>query len=111
MREQRANSADDRTRSEPSTNNFALSVTSAQRKGRGGSPPGQAHLIHLVDALIEHYVGWREECAAVASSYENWSRAESGDRALAFSAYVAALDREELAAASYRRVIAEIVQI
>lgn len=56
-------------------------------------------------------MGWREECAAVASSYENWSRAESGDRALAFSAYVAALDREELAAASYRRLIAEIVQI
>jgi hypothetical protein len=56
-------------------------------------------------------VSWREECAAVASSYQNWSRAESDDRALAFSAYVAALDREELAAGSYRRLIAEIAEI
>ena len=110
MREQRSSSADDRTRSGPSTNNLALSVLSAQRKSRGGSPSSQAHLIHLVDALIGHYVSWREECAAVASSYENWNHAESGDEALAFSEYVAALDREELAAASYRRLAAEIVQ-
>ena len=47
----------------------------------------------------------------VASSYENWSRAESDDRALAFSAYVAALDREELAAARYRHLIAQIAQV
>jgi hypothetical protein len=61
--------------------------------------------------MIEHYVSWREECAAVASSYENWNGAKIGDGALAFSAYVAALDREELAAASYRRLIAEIAQV
>jgi hypothetical protein len=111
MRKRRANSADDRARSEPPTNNFVCSVAIARRKGRDASPSGQAHLIHLVDALIEHYVSWREECAAVASSYENWSRAERGDRALAFSAYVAALDREERAAATYRRLIAEIAQV
>jgi hypothetical protein len=56
-------------------------------------------------------VNWREQCAAVASSYENWKRAESGDEALAVSAYVAALDREELAAASYQRLTAELVQM
>jgi hypothetical protein len=111
MREPRSHSADHPARSEPVTNTFVLTVASAERKGRGASPSGQAHLIHLVDALIEHYVSWREECATVASSYENWNRAESGDRALAFSAYVAALDREELAAASYRRLIAEIAQM
>jgi hypothetical protein len=72
---------------------------------------GQADLIYLVDALIGHYVRWREECAAVVSSYENWNCAESGDEALAFSAYGAALDREELAAAKYRRLIAEIEQM
>ena len=87
-----------------------MNVTSARQKSRDASPSGQAHLIHLIDALIQHYVSWREECAAVASSYENWSRAERDDRALAFSAYVAALDREELAAESYRRLIAEITQ-
>jgi hypothetical protein len=108
MREQRSSSADDRTRSKPSTNNLAVSVAGAQQKLRSGSPFGQMRLIHLVDGLIGHYVSWREECAAVASSYENWICAESGDEALAFSAYVAALDREELAATSYRRLIAEI---
>jgi hypothetical protein len=111
MGERRSSSADDRIRSEPSTNNLALSVLSARRKCRGESPSGQAHLIHLVDALIRHYASWREECAAVASSYENWNRAESGDDALAFSAYAAALDREEPAAASYQRLIAEIEQM
>ena len=111
MREQRSSSADDRTRNEPSTNNLAVSVALAQGKARAGSPLGQAHLIHLIDALIRHYVSWREDCAALASSYENWTCAESGDEGLAFSAYVAALDREELAAASYRRLIAEIEQI
>jgi hypothetical protein len=102
---------DDRTRSEPSTTNFALSVASARRKGRDAPWSRQAQLVHLVDALIEHYVSWREECTAVALSYENWSRAESGDRTLAFSAYVAALDREELAAESYRRLTAEVAQV
>lgn len=111
MREQRSSSADDRTRSEPSTTNLALSVASAQRKARGGWPSGQTHVIRLVDALIGHYVSWREECAAVASSYENWNHAESGDEALALSAYVAALEREELAAASYRCLIAEIEEM
>ena len=111
MRKRRANAADDRTRSEPSTNNFALSVACARRKGRGASPSRQAHLIHLVDALIEHYVRWREECATVASSYENWSRADGDTRTLAYSAYLAALDREELAATRYRHLIAQIAQV
>jgi hypothetical protein len=111
MRDPRSISADDWTRSEASTNNLALSVASAQRKARGGSPSGQAHLIRLVDALIGHYVSWRQERAAVASSYEDWNHAESGDDAVAFNAYVAALEREELAAASYRRLIAEIEQL
>jgi hypothetical protein len=84
---------------------------SAIPNGRGASPSRRAHLIQLVDALIEHYVSWREECSAVESSYESWSHADSSDRALAFSACIAALDREELAAASYRRLIAEIAQV
>jgi hypothetical protein len=110
MRQRRPSSTDDQTRSGPATNNLVLSVARARRKGRGASRSEQAHLIHLVDALIEHYVRWREECATVASSYQNWSRAES-DRTLAFSAYLAALDREELAAARYRHLIAEIAQV
>jgi hypothetical protein len=111
MRDQRSISADDRTRSEPSMTGLALSVTSAQRKARGGSPSRQADLIHLVDALIGYHGIWRQECGAVASSYENWNRGERVDEAVAFSAYLAAVERRELAAASYRRLIAEIEQM
>ena len=59
----------------------------------------------LVDAMLDVYVHWREECLAVASAYESWAGAEwrSSAKALAFDAYVAALERESLAAASYRR--------
>jgi hypothetical protein len=67
-----------------------------------------AALNQLIDAMIDCYVGWREECAAVAASYENWSRAERREKKLAFSAYVAALDREEQAAANYRLVAEQI---
>ena len=111
MREPGPSSTGDQTRSRPATNNLVLSVARARRKGRGASPSKQAHLIHLVDALIEHYVRWREECATVASSYQNWSRADSDTRTLAYSAYLAALDREELAATRYRHLIAEIAQV
>ena len=111
MRERRPDSTDGRTQSGPAANNLVLSVARARRKGRGASPSRQAHLIHLVDALIEHYVRWREECATVASSYENWSRADGDTRTLAYSAYLAALDREELAATRYRHLIAQIAQV
>jgi hypothetical protein len=52
--------------------------------------------------MIDHYVSWREECTAVAHAYQQWKAAHRQDRSLAFSAYVAALDREERAAASYQ---------
>lgn len=65
----------------------------------------------LVDAMIECYVSWREECVAVALAYENWGRAQRRDKTLAFSAYLASLDREEQAAASYRRFVEQIARM
>ena len=59
------------------------SVLTAARRGQ------------YVDDLIDDYVSWREACGAVAASYENWRCAKRQDQALAFSAYVAALNREE----------------
>jgi len=59
----------------------------------------------LVDAVIDGYVTWREESAAVTATYENWRRASRGERPAAFDAYVAALDREELTASAYQRVL------
>ena len=55
-----------------------------------------------VDALIESYVEWREECEAVKTAYDRWTGAERCDRALAYATYQAALEREEKAAAVYQ---------
>jgi hypothetical protein len=76
-------------------------------------PPGvsAADLVSLVDALIDVYVSWREECAAVTRAYEDWTAAEPGDGKLAYGAYVAALDREEKAAATYRGLVAQITDV
>lgn len=60
----------------------------------------------LIDAVMDGYVAWREESASVEVAYGDWQRAEPGQRTLAFSTYFAALDREERAAQTYRRLIA-----
>jgi hypothetical protein len=52
--------------------------------------------------LMEVYVGWREESAALEEAYGRWSSAPEPDRDLAFAAYKAALDREEQASIVYR---------
>jgi hypothetical protein len=59
----------------------------------------------LIDAMMDSYVGWREECAAVDKAYRDWLSARREDRTVAFATYTAALDREESAAADYRRLI------
>jgi len=55
----------------------------------------------VVDAAVEAYVRWREECAGAREAYLRWSSAEKADRMLASCAYTAALDREEAAATVY----------
>jgi 5-methylthioribose kinase len=54
-----------------------------------------------VDETIDAYVDWREECTHVREAYRRWLSAEGADVALAFRAYVAALDREERASEVY----------
>lgn len=66
-----------------------------------------ASRIALVDGVIEGYVSWREESAAVTATYERWSNARSEERSNAFHAYVAALDREERAASAYQHLVAQ----
>lgn len=58
-----------------------------------------------MDALIDRYVTWREENGALADAYEAWRRADSDDRGHAFVVYQAALDREAMAAADFRRAV------
>jgi hypothetical protein len=52
---------------------------------------------------MDGYVTWREESAAVHSAYQRWERAARHERDIAFDEYVAALDREERAAAAYKQ--------
>jgi hypothetical protein len=58
-----------------------------------------------IDALLEGYVRWREECAAVRRTYQGWVEADRSQRRLAYAGYVAALDREERAADAYAEQI------
>jgi hypothetical protein len=86
-------------------------ATIAPQTDGAASPAEHAALTPLVDELVDLYVSWREECAAVAASYENWSASDRPGRRLAFSAYLAALNREELAAATYRSLTERIAEV
>jgi hypothetical protein len=59
----------------------------------------------LVDTAIESYMDWREQSRAVVEAYESWINAPSSQRRLAFAAYQATLDQEELAASHYASAI------
>jgi hypothetical protein len=55
-----------------------------------------------IDDFIETYVCWREACDLVWVAYGRWLRAPQGERAPAFAAYQAELEREDLAARAHR---------
>jgi L-fucose mutarotase/ribose pyranase (RbsD/FucU family) len=65
----------------------------------------QPPLDTFVDATLDAYVEWREECEAVEVAYRHWSAASAEDGALAFAVYVAALDREQRASNAYARLV------
>ncbi|MFZ0971302.1 MAG: hypothetical protein WAN22_03690 [Solirubrobacteraceae bacterium] len=60
------------------------------------------------DLAVDAYVAWREECVAVRTAYLAWRRARAAEAALAFDAYEAALDREEVAAEAYRALMRRV---
>jgi hypothetical protein len=64
----------------------------------------------LVDAAVEAYVDWREECLFVWDAYRRWSRAPRADATVAFAAYAAALDREERASTYYASRLSRVPQ-
>lgn len=61
-----------------------------------------------MELAVDAYVAWREECVAVRTAYLAWSRARAAEAALAFDAYEAALDREEVAAEAYAELMGRI---
>jgi hypothetical protein len=74
---------------------------------RRSSAPGRRRR-QYIDDMMDDYVSWREACVAVAVSYQNWKCSARSDQKLAFSVYVAALDREEQAATGYQRALARV---
>jgi uncharacterized protein with PIN domain len=62
----------------------------------------------LVDEAIQAYVDWQEERAHVRDAYARWGAADSHNAGLAFSAYHAALEREEHASLVYAEQMAQI---
>jgi len=61
-----------------------------------------------LDGAIHAYLDWRAESAEVWDAFARWECAENGDASFAFSAYRAALDREEHASRVYAALVAEI---
>jgi hypothetical protein len=62
----------------------------------------------LVDEAVDAYVDWHEERATVWDAYARWTSASAPDSRLAFSAYRAALDREERAAHMYAELMTRV---
>jgi hypothetical protein len=58
-----------------------------------------------IDEAMDAYVSWREECVRVWEAYQRSRGEDRGDAALAYPAYVAALDREERASEVYAGLI------
>jgi hypothetical protein len=58
---------------------------------------------HFVDEMLVAYVSWREECDAVHEAYARCALGEAREGRERFWAYLAALEREERAAAVYAR--------
>jgi hypothetical protein len=75
------------------------------------SEPDQEVQRRFVDQLMDHYVSWREACAAVSAAYEGYERAPRQEQRLAFGAYLAALDREALAADTYQEAVQRIATL
>jgi hypothetical protein len=73
----------------------------------GGETAAEAEA-RLADAFLEAYIDWRDECLIVEMAYERWQIEPHPDRAIAFAAYRAALDREEHAAGMFRERTARI---
>ena len=55
----------------------------------------------LMDAVLGHYVSWREQSHAVRLAYQQWTESARAERQHAYAEYLAALYREGHAARVY----------
>jgi hypothetical protein len=65
----------------------------------------------LMNQAMDAYARWRDQCSAVDVAYRHWAAARGHDSAVWFTAYCAALDREEHAAERYERLIGRVVPL
>ncbi len=59
----------------------------------------------LADDVLAYYMAWRTDAAAVAAAYHVWRGAPAAQESAHFDAYIAALDKEEAAAARYAMAV------
>jgi hypothetical protein len=62
----------------------------------------------LMNQALDAYAGWRDQCSAVDLAYGNWSATRGHEAEVWYTAYSAALDREEHAAERYARLIRRV---
>jgi hypothetical protein len=65
----------------------------------------------LVNEAMNALDGWRDQCRAVWIAYSYWAGADEGDATLWYTAYSAALDREERAAERYAGLLEHLGSI
>ncbi len=58
--------------------------------------------------MLACHVGWRENASAARDAYTHWLDASGREEVMCFSAYMAALEQEELSARSYAQVVARV---
>jgi hypothetical protein len=93
-------------RGHPAVIKHALMATSRMAADSNGRGALRGPLRPLTDELVDLYLDWREEAAAVADAYASWAGAPAGEEGRCFAAYTAALDREEAAPRNYADVLA-----
>ncbi len=70
-----------------------------------------AFIRRAVDELLERYVSWHEACYAVRAAYLRWVDSARSEHRLAYAGYLAALDREQLAASTYANHVERVRRI
>jgi hypothetical protein len=88
-------------RGHPAVTEHARMAISRMAGDSNGQSAHQAALGSLRDQIIDLYLDWLEETAAVEDAYASWAGAPAGEEGGGFAAYAAALDREEAAARGY----------
>jgi hypothetical protein len=82
-------------------------LTGAAARRLGRRRLFQAWYEQAVDRLVAAHVGWRAESLAAREAYSRYAATRGLSCRHAFAVYVAALDREERAAAEYAACVGQ----